>query len=406
LSAAVVSTVGFIAVLRSPDVVDIPAFTVMFTSRGLSKELLIWTLLIFPTSLAFAASVWLYLGAKGRAFPLFFGWGLVGLYMYSGGVTLGLGVTQGWEGWTNVIEVGCLAGAVTALLLFPNGRWVPAWTRWACLVCIGLLIAVPEVGTNLRRLLVNADAVDADVRALALLAGTAVLAFPLVAQVIRYRRYATKTEQQQTKWISFGAGLMFAPAAIAVVLAMSFSGRHPALGWLVAVTAFAGFVIPIAAAIAITKYRLYDLDHLVSRTVSYTVVAGLVTAIFVLGVAAVQALLPEAGSLAVAASTIASVAVFSPLRRRVQSRVDRHFNRARYDSERETAAFAGRLRSSSDLDVVIRGLLDVLGKTVQPATVAIWTNEQIGARGRTRDTLRHGGKGDIRSSGSGSTRDS
>jgi len=181
------------------------------------------------------------------------------------------------------------------------------------------------------------------------------------------------------------------------VLAVVFSRNHAAVGWLVAVTAFSGFVIPVAAGIAITKYRLYDLSHFISRTVSYSVVGGLVTLTFVLGVAAVQALLPEAGSLAVAASTMASVAVFSPLRRRVQLSVDRRFNRARYDSERETAAFASRLRSSSDFDVVTRGLVDVLGKTVQPATVAIWISGPVSSSGLPPDTPRREERADIRS---------
>lgn len=331
LSLAVVSTVGFFAILRTPDLVDIPSFTTIFTSRGLSKELLIWTLLILPTLLALAASVWLFLGAREQAFPLFLGFGLVGLYMYTGGVSLGLRATPGWAGSANVVDVVSLASAVVALLLFPNGRWVPAWSRWACLVYIGVLVAIPEIGINLRRMLVDPDSVDADVRLSALIGGIAVVALPVMAQAIRYRRHATETERQQTKWIMFGAGLMVVPASIAVVLAVVFSRSHPAVGWLVAVTAFSGFVIPIAAAIAITKYRLYDLNHFVSRTVSYTVVAGLVTVTFVLGVAAVQALLPAAGSLAVAASTMASVTVFSPLRRRVQQRVERRFNRARFD---------------------------------------------------------------------------
>ncbi len=132
----------------------------------------------------------------------------------------------------------------------------------------------------------------------------AALASPLIAQAIRYRWHATTTERQQTRWIMLGAGLMLVPASTAVVLAVVFTRDHPAVGWLVG-SAFAGFVIPISSAIAITKYRLYDLNHLVSRTVSYTVVIGLVTLTFVLGVVAVQALLPEAGSLAVAASTMA-----------------------------------------------------------------------------------------------------
>lgn len=172
LSLAVVSTVGFFAILRTPDLVDIPSFTTIFTSRGLSKELLIWTLLILPTLLALAASVWLFLGAREQAFPLFLGFGLVGLYMYTGGVSLGLRATPGWAGSANVVDVVSLASAVVALLLFPNGRWVPAWSRWACLVYIGVLVAIPEIGINLRRMLVDPDSVDADVRLSALIGGS------------------------------------------------------------------------------------------------------------------------------------------------------------------------------------------------------------------------------------------
>jgi hypothetical protein len=397
VAAAAASTVGYRKVLRTPDLVDIPAFTVIFTSRGISKELLIWTLLILPTSLAFASSAWLFLGSKGQIFPVFFGWGLVGLYMYTGGVTMGLREAPGWAGWAEAIEVLCLAGAVTMLFLFPNGRWVPKWSRWACLGAIGVLVAVPDVGLNLRRLLVNPDSVDADARPGALFAGMAALAFPLIVQAIRYRWNASPTERQQTKWIMFGAGLMLVPVSIAIGLAVVFSRDHPALGWLVAVAAFAGFVIPIAFAIAITKYRLYDLNRLVSRTVSYAVVGGLVTLTFVSGVVVVQALLPEAGSIAVAASTMASVAAFSPLRKLVQQKVDRRFNRARFDGEQESAAFASRLRASGDLDAVTSGLLDVLGKTVQPATVAIWTSERINPSGWSRDTPHREERADIRS---------
>lgn len=98
-----------------------------------------------------------------------------------------------------------------------------------------------------------------------------------------------------------------------------------------------------------------------------------------------QALLPEAGSLAVAASTMAPAAAFNPLRRRVQQRVERRFNRARFDGERETAAFAERLRSTGEFDVLKSGLLDVLANTVQPATVAIWTRrERSGPSGTDR----------------------
>jgi hypothetical protein len=373
VAAAAATAVAYLEVFRAPDVVDIPAFTVLFTSRGISKELLIWTLLVLPTSMAFAASVWLFLGTKGQTFPLLFGWGLVGLYMYTGGVTIGLRQVPGLVRWAGLLELLCLAGAVIVLVLFPNGKWMPSWSRWACIGAVGILIAVGDRLLDLRRLLVDPESIEAGARPGALIAGTVALAVPLISQAVRYRWHATTMERQQTRWIMFGAGLMLVPASIAVVLAVVSSREHPALGWLVAVAAFAGFVVPVASAIAITKYRLYDLNHLVSRTVSYTVVGGLVTLTFVCGVVVVQALLPEAGSLAVAASTMASVVAFSPLRRLVQQRVDRRFNRARFDAEQESAAFATRLGASSDLDAVTSDLLHVLGKTVQPATIALWT---------------------------------
>jgi hypothetical protein len=372
-AAAAATAVAYLEVFRAPDVVDIPAFTVLFTSRGISKELLIWTLLVLPTSMAFAASVWLFLGTKGQTFPLLFGWGLVGLYMYTGGVTIGLRQVPGLARWAGLLELLCLAGAVIVLVLFPNGKWMPSWSRWACIGAVGILIAVGDRLLDLRRLLVDPESIEAGARPGALIAGTVALAVPLISQAVRYRWHATTMERQQTRWIMFGAGLMLVPASIAVVLAVVSSREHPALGWLVAVAAFAGFVVPVASAIAITKYRLYDLNHLVSRTVSYTVVGGLVTLTFVCGVVVVQALLPEAGSLAVAASTMASVVAFSPLRRLVQQRVDRRFNRARFDAEQESAAFATRLGASGDLDAVTSDLLHVLGKTVQPATIALWT---------------------------------
>jgi hypothetical protein len=373
VAAAAATAVAYLEVFRAPDVVDIPAFTVLFTSRGISKELLIWTLLVLPTSMAFAASVWLFLGTKGQTFPLLFGWGLVGLYMYTGGVTIGLRQVPGLVRWAGLLELLCLAGAVIVLVLFPNGKWMPSWSRWACIGAVGILIAVGDRLLDLRRLLVDPESIEAGARPGALIAGTVALAVPLISQAVRYRWHATTMERQQTRWIMFGAGLMLVPASIAVVLAVVSSREHPALGWLVAVAAFAGFVVPVASAIAITKYRLYDLNHLVSRTVSYTVVGGLVTLTFVCGVVVVQALLPEAGSLAVAASTMASVVAFSPLRRLVQQRVDRRFNRARFDAEQESAAFATRLGASGDLDAVTSDLLHVLGKTVQPPTIALWT---------------------------------
>ena len=128
----------------------------------------------------------------------------------------------------------------------------------------------------------------------------------------------------------------------------------------------------MAAAVAVLRYRLWDLDRVVSRTLAWallTVLLGLGYAVAVLGLGR---LLPEGSSLAVAAATLAAAAAFSPLRRRVQGLVDRRFNRRRYDAAGTVAAFAARLRDQVDLDALHTELLAVVDQTVQPTRASLW----------------------------------
>jgi hypothetical protein len=128
----------------------------------------------------------------------------------------------------------------------------------------------------------------------------------------------------------------------------------------------------VAAAVAVLRYRLWDLDRVVSRTLAW----GLLTVLLGLGYGAVVLglgrLLPEGSSLAVAAATLAAAAAFSPLRRRVQGLVDRRFNRRRYDAAGTVEAFAARLRDQVDLDVLHTELLAVVDQTVQPTRASLW----------------------------------
>ena len=130
--------------------------------------------------------------------------------------------------------------------------------------------------------------------------------------------------------------------------------------------------LPLSVAIAILRYRLYDLDRIISRTLSYAVVTGLLVAAYVGSVATVSRLIPSGSSVAVAASTLAVAAAFQPLRRRVQAAVDRQFNRSRYDAGRTVEAFSRSLREQVDLDVVRSDLLDVVHVTLQPSQAALW----------------------------------
>lgn len=130
--------------------------------------------------------------------------------------------------------------------------------------------------------------------------------------------------------------------------------------------------LPITIGVGILKYRLYDIDRLISRTLSYAVVTGLVVGVYVGFVTLVTKVLGFSSPVAVAASTLAAVALFNPLRVRVQRVVDRRFNRARYDAEATVASFTARLRDAIDLETVRTELLEVVNRSVEPAHASVW----------------------------------
>ncbi len=131
-------------------------------------------------------------------------------------------------------------------------------------------------------------------------------------------------------------------------------------------------LIPVAVGIAILKYRLYDIDRLISRTLAYVIVTGLLVGVYA-GLVILAGVLGFSTPPAVAVSTLGAAALFSPLRRRVQRAVDKRFNRVRFDAELTVAAFATRLRDPVDLDTVRAELLDVVDSAVQPAHLSVWT---------------------------------
>lgn len=131
-------------------------------------------------------------------------------------------------------------------------------------------------------------------------------------------------------------------------------------------------VLPVSLAIAVTRYRLYEIDTIVSRTVSYAIVTAVVVGVYVGGVELVGLALPDAGGVGVAAATLAAAAVFTPVRRRVQRWVDRRFNRDRYDREQLVEEFRLRLRHPDDVGDVTDELLDAVGRTLHPATTSVW----------------------------------
>ena len=281
------------------------------------------------------------------------------------------GVAGEWLfSWSFVVD---LMAWVVVVLLFPDGRLPGRRWRvaiWVSLAGAGLLVVGQALTTDTtdfsggrNPLGVDSPLVDAawPVGAALLVAGLVAAVAP---SVLRYRR-ARGVERQQLKWFA-SAGLLF---ALVMPLAAAFWYRSVLVQVLAAVSLNA---MPLAIGAAILRYRLYDIDRIVSRTLAYgllTVVLGLGYAGVVLGLGR---LLPRDSSLAVAAATLTVAAVFQPVRRRIQAAVDRRFNRRRYDAARTIQAFSGRLREEVDLDALHRELLAVVDQTVQPTQASLW----------------------------------
>jgi hypothetical protein len=206
---------------------------------------------------------------------------------------------------------------------------------------------------------------------LLLLASAAIAS--LASLVLRWRR-ARGIERAQLKWLAFAVSVEI---PVLFVFGVDVFRIDPRLGTIAAIVATP--LIPIAIGIAILRYRLFEIDRIISRTLSYAVVTITLAIVFVGAVLGLQAILaPVTGGkpVAVAASTLIAAALFQPLRRRVKSAVDRRFNRARYDAQRTADAFAARLRDQVDLEGLSGDLQAVVGRTLEPSTTVVWVRSR------------------------------
>ena len=192
----------------------------------------------------------------------------------------------------------------------------------------------------------------------------------LIAFVIRQAatwRRATGERRKQLTWLMTGGAV-----SIVSICIVSFTNTSGAQRGVTDVAAVGLTAIPLAIGIGILKYRLYEIDRLISRTLSYLAITGLLAVVFLGLVALTTSVLPFSSPVGVAASTLAAAALFNPLRRRVQRLVDRRFNRARYDADSIIAAFTIRLRDAVDLDTINQELRHAVNQAVAPAYASVW----------------------------------
>jgi hypothetical protein len=266
-----------------------------------------------------------------------------------------------------------------AILTFPDGHLPSARWRsvaWATIVATIFLAAADAVRAPLTQDVFVSGSTAMMAEGLAWLGylGTAVWGVATLAAgaslVVRFRR-SRGAERQQLKWVAYAATI-----AIAAVVLSNFTYGLPGIAPLASgLAAISVLLIPIAAAVAILRYRLYDIDVVIERTIVYGLVSAALGATYVVAVVVLQGVLrPTTGGsdLAVALSTLLVVALFQPIRSRAQDAVDRRFYRARYDAGRTVDAFIARVRNEVELDNVRAHLLDAVNSTVRPSYAGIW----------------------------------
>ena len=197
----------------------------------------------------------------------------------------------------------------------------------------------------------------------------------VVAQGLSWRR-SSGERRQQLKWLMAGAGILAVSQAVIQPI-----GSNPGLsaaeqGLLNTVSTITLAALPVGLAVAILRYRLYEIDRIISRTLSYAIVTGLLVGVYAGLVLLATEVLSVKSPFAVAAATLVAAALFSPLRSRVQRIVDRRFNRARYDADRTVTAFAARLKDAVDLDSVCHDLTGMVTTALEPAHVSLWLSER------------------------------
>jgi hypothetical protein len=258
------------------------------------------------------------------------------------------------------------------LYLFPDGRFVPRWTRFLVAVCVATLVPISFSYDSVIFVFGNPM--------LNAMLATGFVGVTVFAQVYRYRRVSNPAQRRQTRWVIFGIVTALGGACALAVLNFVFPGGvASSLLGSTALFCFA-FLIPLSIGVAVLRSRLFDIDVLINRTLVYGCLTVTLVAAYVGSVVSLQYVfrtLTGGGSqLAIVASTLVIAALFNTLRHRIQSFIDRRFYRRKYDAARTLSAFATRLRDETDLEQLNGELLSVVRTTMQPEHATLWLNER------------------------------
>jgi len=340
-----------------------------------------WTAVLgfIPVAVAFAAVGALVAARTGNRLGwLFLGAGTVSAATVVTNVYAARAATAelpgaAWAGWIFTVVLGIVAPLFFLTpLLFPDGRLPsPRWWPVVWVAVIGGLVemvcpALSDVNfsSNFPKLRdpVMVVAPLETAYNLAEMAGVLVFLAAAASLIVRVRR-SGQEQRLQLKWFMYASAV----SAVVILAATQLSNSDPLPAFEIVVP-----LIPAAVGVAILKYRLYEIDRIISRTLAYAIVTGLLVGVYTGLVLLATQVFRFRTPVAVAGATLVAAALFSPLRRRVQQLVDRRFNRVRYDADQTVAAFAARVRDAVDLDTVRADLLAAVNSAVEPAHISVW----------------------------------
>ncbi len=263
------------------------------------------------------------------------------------------------------------------LYLFPNGRAVPRWSRWPMAVFLGVHFSLQALWLAGSWMTIP----DGLWQTMSKLGAVILLAFALIllCQIYRYRFVSTPAERAQIKWFVAAVALVVIGTIIDTLLSGQVLQSRPGFG--ADLNSLLNLLIPGSILIAILRYRLWDIDVIIRKTLVYTVLTALLALVYFGSVILLQRLFGaltgiEQSPLAVVVSTLVIAALFTPLRRRIQEGIDRRFYRKKYNAQQVLAQFAVTARDETDLDALLAELARVVDETLQPEHVSIWLRKQ------------------------------
>ena len=273
--------------------------------------------------------------------------------------------------------------------LFPGGQFAPRWTRWLAVAFIAFDLsrsAFAEVYSRWPLL-----------EAVSYLVFIGTIVTVVWYQVYRYRNVSSPAQRQQTRWVVFGTVLGVAGTApFRLPVDLSLVGGDTPLTLLLLEAGFSlsFLLVPLSIVVAVLRSRLFDVDALINRTLVYAILTATLVGAYLGGIVLLQRVFAdltdqeELPQLAIVASTLAIAALFDPLRRRIQSLIDRRFYRRKYDARKTLEGFSAKLRNETDLDALSEDLVGAVRETVQPAHVSLWLRPRAAANQSTKEWAR------------------